>query len=70
MFRFGEGKFQVHKRNASGQWVSGDYRSWKMENPKRRQIRIFWHYGEEVATFNSRMTVMKDTKHVLRRLEK
>lgn len=69
MFRFGEGKFQVHHLDANDNWEVGGHRNWRMENAKRRQIRIFWNYGEEVATINARMTEMKDPRHVMKRLE-
>lgn len=69
MFRFGEGRFQAHHLDVNDNWVPGGHRNWRLENARRRQIRIFWNYGEEVATVNSRMTQIKDAKHVLRRLE-
>lgn len=66
---FNDGNFRVHKEAGDGSFVPGDIREWKMEAPERRRIRIFWHYGEEVATVNSKITTMKDTKHVMRRVE-
>jgi len=66
---FNDGNFRVHKEAGDGSFVPGDIREWKMEDPERRRIRIFWHYGEEVATVNSKITTMKDTKHVMRRVE-
>lgn len=68
IFRFEQGRFQVFKPDGAGGLRPGDYRNWQIENPKRRQIRIFYHYGEEVATINSKFTEMKDTKHVLKRV--
>lgn len=68
VFKFEEGRFQVFKPDGSGGLKAGDFRSWQIENPERRQIRIFYHYGEEVATIDSKFTEMKDTKHVLERI--
>ncbi|MDF1816409.1 MAG: hypothetical protein P1V20_29685, partial [Verrucomicrobiales bacterium] len=70
VFKFEEGRFQVFKPDGSGGLKAGDFRNWQIENPERRQIRIFYHYGEEVATIDSRFTEMKSTKHVLRRIVK
>lgn len=69
MLRFAADRFVVHKKGADGEWVAGGYRNWKMENAKRRQIRIFWHYGDEVATVSSRLSTIKDSKNVMRRVE-
>jgi hypothetical protein len=68
VLKFEQGRFQVFKPDGIGGLKAGDYRNWQIENPKRRQIRIFYHYGEEVATINSKFTEMKDTKHVLKRI--
>ena len=68
VLKFEQGRFQVFKPDGIGGLRAGDYRNWQIEDPKRRQIRIFYHYGEEVATINSKFTEMKDTKHVLKRI--
>jgi len=68
LLKFGDGQFRVHKKESNGEYLPGDTRDWKIEDAKRRRIRIFWHYGEEVATLNSKMTMMKDTRHVMKRV--
>lgn len=68
VFKFEKGRFQVFKPDGSGGFKPGDYRNWQIESPERRQIRIFYHYGEEIATIDSKFTEMKDTKHVLERI--
>ncbi|MDF1660098.1 MAG: hypothetical protein P1U58_20965 [Verrucomicrobiales bacterium] len=69
MLEFTEDRFLIYKPDSQGVWVAGGYRIWEMENAKRRQIRIFWHNGELVATVSNRLTTIKDAKNTMSRIE-